>query len=121
MLQEAHVGLGIIGKEGHAAAQASDFAFTKFKYVRRALLLHGHWYYVRISFLVQYSFYKNVACFTAQFFYAFFSNWSAQTLYEVMFLFLYNTVYTSVPVMIYAVTEQNLPPGKLLSHPTLYR
>ena len=33
MLQEAHVGLAIIGKEGTAAAQASDFAFTKFKYL----------------------------------------------------------------------------------------
>ena len=46
-IQEAHIGLGIIGHEGTAAAQASDFAFTKFKYLRRALLVHGHWYYIR--------------------------------------------------------------------------
>ena len=38
MLQEAHIGLGIIGHEGTAAAQASDFAFTKFKFLKRALL-----------------------------------------------------------------------------------
>ena len=73
MLQEAHVGLAIIGQhddledsqdvdddddgveaddnvclaesglEGTAAAQASDFAFTKFHFLRRALLVHGHW------------------------------------------------------------------------------
>ena len=29
MIQEAHVGLGIIGLEGNAAAKAADFAFTK--------------------------------------------------------------------------------------------
>ena len=31
--QEAHVGLGIIGKEGRAAAQASDFAFARYAYI----------------------------------------------------------------------------------------
>jgi phospholipid-translocating ATPase len=45
------VGLGIIGKEGRAAAQASDFAFAKFKLLRRCFLVHGHWFYVRVSFL----------------------------------------------------------------------
>ena len=29
MIQEAHVGLGIVGLEGNAAAKAADFAFTK--------------------------------------------------------------------------------------------
>ena len=32
------------GLEGTTAAQASDFAFTKFKFLRRAMLVHGHWY-----------------------------------------------------------------------------
>ena len=63
MLQEAHIGLGIIGHEGSAAAQASDFAFTKFRFLKRALLVHGHWYYTRVSLLVHYFFYKNIACF----------------------------------------------------------
>ena len=54
MLQEAHIGLGIIGHEGTAAAQASDFAFTKFKFLKRAFLVHGHWYYIRFSILSHY-------------------------------------------------------------------
>ncbi len=53
MIQEAHVGLGIIGKEGTAASHSADFAFTKFRYLQRILLVHGHWYYTRQSFLVQ--------------------------------------------------------------------
>ena len=49
--KEAHVGLGIIGLEGRAAAQASDFAFARFSSLRKVLLVHGHWFYIRVSFL----------------------------------------------------------------------
>lgn len=58
MIQEAHVGLGIFGKEGRNAARSADFAFAKFKYVKRILLVHGYLYYTRASSLVQYFFYK---------------------------------------------------------------
>lgn len=58
MIQEAHVGLGIYGKEGRNAARCADFAFAKFKFLRRALLLHGYIYYTRMTTLVHYSFYK---------------------------------------------------------------
>ncbi len=47
MIQEAHVGLGIAGKEGRAAVRSADFAFAKFKHLQRVLLVHGHWYYYR--------------------------------------------------------------------------
>ena len=63
MIQEAHVGLGIMGKEGRAAVRAADFAFSKFKFLQKIILVHGHWYYHRVSMLVHYFFYKNVACF----------------------------------------------------------
>ena len=45
MIQEAHVGLGIIGLEGTAASKAADFAFTKFCHLQKVLFVHGHWYY----------------------------------------------------------------------------
>jgi phospholipid-translocating ATPase len=53
MIQEAHVGLGLIGKEGSAASQSADFAFTKFCHLQRLLLVHVHWFYTRQAFLVQ--------------------------------------------------------------------
>lgn len=58
MIQEANIGLGIFGKEGRNAARSADFAFSKFKYVRRILLVHGFLYYTRGAYLVQYFFYK---------------------------------------------------------------
>lgn len=121
MIQEAHVGLGIIGREGSAASQAADFAFSKFSQLQRILLVHGHWYYTRLAILVQYSFYKNIVCFACQFYYAIFSNFSGMTLYESLFLFLYNTLYTAVPIVVYGLTEQRYSADLLLNRPELYR
>ena len=42
----------VAGLEGTAAAQASDFAFTKFHFLRRALLVHGHWFVVVIVVII---------------------------------------------------------------------
>ena len=58
MIQEAHIGLGIFGKEGRNAARSADFAFAKFRFLKRILLVHGYLYYTRIAILVNYFFYK---------------------------------------------------------------
>jgi len=50
--------LAIMGKEGRQAVRASDYAFGRFRFLQRALLVHGHYYYVRLAVLVQYFFYK---------------------------------------------------------------
>lgn len=47
-----------MGKEGRQAVRNSDYAFSKFKFLNRMLLLHGHFFYHRISTLVNYFFYK---------------------------------------------------------------
>ena len=49
---------GIMGKEGRQAVRASDYAFGRFKFVRRVLLVHGHYFYIRMAMLVQYFFFK---------------------------------------------------------------
>ena len=58
MIQEAHIGLGIFGKEGKNAARSADFAFAKFKHIKRAILVHGYLYYTRLTTVVFYLFYK---------------------------------------------------------------
>jgi hypothetical protein len=44
---------GIAGREGRAAVRAADFAFSKFRFLKKVLLVHGHWYYYRAATLVQ--------------------------------------------------------------------
>lgn len=59
MIQTADVGVGISGQEGMQAVMASDFAISRFKYLERLLLVHGHWNYDRLARMVLYFFYKN--------------------------------------------------------------
>ncbi|XP_076350906.1 phospholipid-transporting ATPase IF-like isoform X2 [Tachypleus tridentatus] len=121
MIQEAHVGLGIIGKEGRQAVRCSDFAFARFQFLQRILLVHGHYYYIRISTLVQYFFYKNIAFITPQVYYTIFSAFSGQPLYHSFYLMFYNIFFTSFPILIYGLTEQHLSQKTLLNKPHLYR
>ena len=50
--------VGIMGKEGRQAVRCSDYAFSRFKFLLRILLVHGQWYYHRMGLTVQYFFYK---------------------------------------------------------------
>ncbi|XP_029922856.1 probable phospholipid-transporting ATPase IH isoform X2 [Myripristis murdjan] len=121
MILEAHVGIGIMGKEGRQAARNSDYAIPKFKHLKKMLLVHGHYYYIRISELVQYFFYKNVCFIFPQFLYQFFCGFSQQPLYDTAYLTLYNISFTSLPILLYSLMEQHINMDILKKDPSLYR
>uniref|UniRef100_A0A7N8YGE2 Phospholipid-transporting ATPase n=1 Tax=Mastacembelus armatus TaxID=205130 RepID=A0A7N8YGE2_9TELE len=113
--------LGIMGKEGRQAVRNSDYAIARFKFLAKLLLVHGHFYYIRIATLVQYFFYKNVCFITPQFLYQFFCLFSQQTLYDSVYLTLYNICFTSLPILVYSLFEQLVHPHVLQNKPGLYR
>jgi len=41
MIQEADIGIGLVGKEGKQASLAADFSLTKFKHLNFLLLWFG--------------------------------------------------------------------------------
>jgi phospholipid-translocating ATPase len=47
MIQAADVGVGISGEEGLQAANSSDYAIAQFRFLKKLLLVHGHWSYAR--------------------------------------------------------------------------
>lgn len=47
MIQAADVGVGISGEEGMQAVNASDYSIAQFRFLKRLLLVHGHWSYAR--------------------------------------------------------------------------
>jgi len=71
MILQAHVGVGIAGKEGQQAARSADFAIGQFKFLKPLLFVHGREAYRRNSLLVLYSFYKNVLYVVTQFYFGF--------------------------------------------------
>ncbi|XP_026136349.1 phospholipid-transporting ATPase IG isoform X2 [Carassius auratus] len=121
MILEAHVGIGIKGKEGRQAVRNSDYAIPKLKHLKKLLLAHGHLYYVRIAHLVQYFFYKNLCFILPQFLYQFFCGCSQQPLYDAAYLTMYNICFTSMPILAYSLLEQHIDIEILLDNAALYR
>ncbi|KAG0190932.1 hypothetical protein DFQ28_001233 [Apophysomyces sp. BC1034] len=72
MIQAAHVGVGISGVEGLQAARSADFSISQFRFLKKLLLVHGSWAYQRLSKMIFYYFYKNVALYLTQFWVLFF-------------------------------------------------
>ena len=49
MIMEAHIGVGIRGREGTQAARAADYTIAKFKYLMSLTQVHGRYADRRIS------------------------------------------------------------------------
>eukprot|EP00731_Ephydatia_muelleri_P016102 Em0009g526a len=120
MIKAAHIGVGISGLEGQQAVLASDYSFGQFRYLERLLLVHGRWSYHRMTLFLRYFFYKNFAFTFSQFIFAFFCGFSAQTLYDPVYIAVYNVIYTSLPVFALGIADQDLSEQKSLNNPRLY-
>ena len=120
MIQEAHIGVGISGKEGMQAVMASDYSIAQFKFLARLLLVHGYWSYTRLVKMISYFFYKNITFALVQLWYGFFNMFSGQTIYDDYYMAVFNVFFTSLPVMALAIFEQVVPDAVLLLYPQLY-
>jgi P-type E1-E2 ATPase len=78
MIQQAHIGVGIQGREGSQAARASDFALPQFRHLQRLLTVHGRYSLLRNTKVIYYCFYKNIATFLCQIWFSLFSGYSGQ-------------------------------------------
>jgi magnesium-transporting ATPase (P-type) len=52
MILQAHVGVGILGKEGQQAARSADFAIGQFRFLKPLMFIHGRESVRRNSFLI---------------------------------------------------------------------
>lgn len=121
MIQEAHVGIGITGKEGFQAARSSDYSIAQFRFLQKLILVHGRWNYIRTCKYALGTFWKETVFFLTQ---ALFQRWNGFTgtsLYEPSSLGTFNTLFTSLPVMIVGIFEKDLEATTLLAVPELYR
>ena len=109
MILQAHVGVGILGKEGQQAARSADFAIGQFRFLKPLMFCHGRESIRRNSFLIQYSFYKNVLYILVQYIFAFFNVFSGQTLYEKILYQFYNIAFTGLPIFWFSLFDQQHP------------
>ncbi|KAI9718301.1 MAG: hypothetical protein M1828_006765 [Chrysothrix sp. TS-e1954] len=121
MIQAAHVGVGIAGVEGLQAARSADFAIGQFRYLRKLLLVHGSWSYHRVSKVILYSFYKNIAMFMTEFWYSFQNAFSGEVIDESWTLSYYNIIFTVMPPFAIGLFDQFVSARLLDRYPQLYQ
>ncbi|XP_032962486.1 phospholipid-transporting ATPase VD isoform X2 [Rhinolophus ferrumequinum] len=121
MIQVADIGIGISGQEGMQAVMASDFAISQFRHLSKLLLVHGHWCYTRLSNMILYFFYKNVAYVNLLFWYQFFCGFSGTSMTDYWVLIFFNLLFTSAPPVIYGVLEKDVSAETLMQLPELYK
>ncbi|XP_076977406.1 phospholipid-transporting ATPase IK isoform X2 [Tamandua tetradactyla] len=120
MIKTAHIGVGLTGQEGMQAVQNSDYVLGQFCFLQRLLLVHGRWSYLRVCKFLRYFIYKTLASMMVQLWFAFYSGFTAQPLYEGWFLALFNLLYTTLPVLYIGLFEQDVSAEKSLKMPELY-
>ncbi|KAF1991080.1 phospholipid-translocating P-type ATPase [Aulographum hederae CBS 113979] len=121
MIQAAHVGVGISGVEGLQAARSADVAIGQFRYLRKLLLVHGQWSYQRVSKVILYSFYKNIALFMTQFWYSFQNAFSGEVIFESWTLSFYNIIFTVLPPFVLGIFDQFVSARLLDRYPQMYQ
>ena len=120
MISSAHIGVGIFGLEGSQAAKVSDFAFAKFYFLRRLLLVHGRECYRKNSTLLIYTFYKNILLIIPNFFFGISTMYSAQTLYETIMYQFYNILFCSFLITFFALADKEYKYKVLENQPKYY-
>ncbi|KAH8304501.1 hypothetical protein KR059_011394 [Drosophila kikkawai] len=121
MIQEAHIGIGIAGREGKQAARCADFAIARFEMLQRLLLVHGHYNSQRLAFLVLFYCYKNIIITGCMALFQVYDLFSATNVYNSLYLWLFDIVYISFSFTYLAISDKHYSEEKLLRHPELYK
>ncbi|XP_070321438.1 phospholipid-transporting ATPase IK isoform X2 [Odocoileus virginianus] len=120
MIKTADIGVGVAGQEGMQAVQNSDYVLAQFCFLRRLLLVHGRWSYMRVCKFLRCFLYKTLASMMVQIWFTFYSGFTAQPLYEGWFLALFNLLYSTLLVLYIGLFEQDVSAERSLELPELY-
>lgn len=99
MIEEAHIGVGISGKEGKQAALASDYSITEFKHVVKLLLWHGRMIYTTTSKMSKFIIHRGLIIAIMQFSFIVMFYFIDVPLFNGFLMFGYATIFTSFPVI----------------------
>ncbi|KAJ5069633.1 putative phospholipid-transporting atpase [Anaeramoeba ignava] len=119
MINEAHVGVGIVGREGLQASRAADYSISQFKFLKRLLLIHGRLSNYRTSLIAQYSFYKNILFCFIQILFSFWSGFSGSSFFSSYSVTGYNAIFTAFPVFVF-ILEQDVTSDSVYLNSYLY-
>jgi phospholipid-translocating ATPase len=120
MIQASHVGIGISGREGLQASRISDYSIAQFRFLQKLLLVHGRWNYLRTGKYVLATFWKEILFFLVQAHFQVQNGYTGTSLYESWSLTVFNSAFTSIPVILLGIFDKDLAADTLLAVPELY-
>jgi len=120
MIQEAHVGIGIVGKEGKQASLAADYSITKFKHLNLLLLWFGRLSYKNTSTISQFVIHRGLIISFLQFIFSIMFYCSSVPLYNGVLISGYSSVFTALPV-ISLLLDKDTDINNVVKFPPLYK
>ncbi|KAF5369162.1 hypothetical protein D9615_009965 [Tricholomella constricta] len=120
MIQAADVGVGISGEEGLQAVNSSDYAIAQFRFLKKLLLVHGHWSYARNGTMILNFFYKNVVPVGVLWWFQIYDGWSANFVFDYIYILFWNSIWTIAPVIGIGLFDRILDSHVLMAVPELY-
>lgn len=105
MIVTADVGIGIRGKEGNEVSRVADFVIGQFSLLGPLVLYYGREWNRRNSKVVNYNFFKNSYHVLAIYGFGALSFFSGTILFEMVMYQFFNSFFTAVPVVVWALTD----------------
>ena len=119
MIQAAHVGIGIQGREGRQAALAADFSLQQFSHLGRLVLWHGRNCYMRSATLSQFVIHRGLIISVIQAVFSSLFYFAPVALYNGVLVAGYATIFTYGPLFSLVLDEDVSEPNAL-KFPELY-
>lgn len=119
MIQQANIGIGIVGKEGRQASLAADFSVNEFQNIVNLILWHGRNSYKNTSKLAQFIIHRGVTLGVAQGIFSSLFCFCPIFIYQGKISIGYVTFYTFFPVFS-IVLSQDITKKVANKFPELY-
>ena len=120
MIQEADMGIGIVGKEGLQASLASDYSIKEFKNLSILILWWGRIAYKNTSTMANFIVHRGLIIAFCQFFFSLMFYFNPVPLYNGFLTFGFSTIFTNLPI-ISILLDQDVDKKNVLNFPNLYK
>ena len=120
MIQEADVGIGVVGKEGLQASLAADYSIKQFKDLSILLLWWGRIGYKNTSMVANFVIHRGLIISFNQFIFSLIFYYNAVALYNGNLCFGYSTIFTALP-SISILLDKDVDKNNVLKFPNLYK
>ena len=120
MIQEADVGIGIVGKEGLQASLAADYSIKEFRSLNVLLLWWGRIAYKNTSTMANFIIHRGLIISLNQFIFSYVFYYNPVPMYSGFLSFGYSTIFTSLP-SISVLLDKDIEKRNVLKFPNLYQ